>query len=224
MSAPIVLAFFCAPFQYSTQVQAIDSIDHNMPNFIVQTLRQIMERRGFQIEDGGVLRLNLNPTDAARAWEIEEGEEWAAWAAEEEQDLPGENVEKDDVKPEMKSDDEIAQQPARCKTPSRDRDCRREREEEPSGAPSQRGKRRSKSRRREDSRRPLRRKSYPSKRGRSASRRRSGGRGYGSGRDTYRSSGKQCSCPPGPPPPPRRRSRSHKKSHQSHTSRNQQKR
>ena len=188
-----------------------------MPNFIVQTLRQIMERRGFQIEDGGVLRLNLNPTDAARAWEIEEGEEWAAWAAVEEQDLPGENVEKDDVKPEMKSDDVIAQQPARCKTPSRD-ECRREREEEP----SQRGKYRSRSRRREDSRRPLRRTSYPSKRGRSASRRRSGGRGYGSGRDTYRSSGKKCSCPPGPPP--RRRSRTYKKSQQSHTSRNQQKR
>ena len=61
-----------------------------MPNFIVQTLRQIMERRGFQIEDGGVMRLNLNPTDAARAWEIEEGEEWAAWAAEEEQGGPEE--------------------------------------------------------------------------------------------------------------------------------------
>ncbi len=214
-----------SPFQYTAQVQGIDSIEHNMPSFIVQTLRQMIERRGFQIEDGGVLRLNLSPTDAARAWEIEDGEEWGEWAAEEEQDLPGENVERHDAEvSEMKSEDEAARHPTRsCKSPSRDRPNCRVRKEEPSslcGARSQHGECRSRSRR-EDSRGrlPLRR-HYPSQRSRSTSTRRRNsrrGRSHDSRRDNYRSE-KQCTCPPPsrPPPPPRRRSRTNKKKDHRH--------
>ncbi len=58
--------------------EAIGSMHQNMPEYIMQTLRNIVYQRGaLSIGDGegGVLQLTLGDENSGRAWEVEDGEE-----------------------------------------------------------------------------------------------------------------------------------------------------
>ena len=175
--------------------KAIDAIEQNFPAYIIQTLRLFLQQRGLRLQDGDVMQLMGS---GARAWQIEDGEEWPA---DEPTEAPEEDWGKKDWKPKDEDDAEKERKPVRYRQASSL--ARRSHDNREEGGRGQREERRKRYRREDSrSRRPPHRERSKSRRGnqrgRSADRR-------GSRRDDQHHK-KPCTCPP----PSRRRSRSRK--------------
>ena len=203
---------------------AIGSIQQNMPEYVMQALRNLVRQRGaMRIGDGeqGVLQLMLGDEDSARAWEVEEcewqKEEEAAWGApriEEDDAWQGESAEAEheeegsveaaDTKDERPAMEEATEMSV---DRSRDDDVRkpqRRASDQPRARTTPRQKSRRRSRSRHHSHRRSRSRHHHSRRrsrarpNRSRSRRPRASTGEGRrGRDHL-----PCSCPPLPRRPP----------------------